>query len=122
MSITIKHQNYEYSLSEDDIINPDDYFSGYSDTLWILHDHGTVIGAWFGKSEQDCLDELADSGRLDRYMLTQEEYDAWPEDKDLTFLGNASEPFDLCQFDVNSIFSVKMSPPKVVVQLQHQQS
>ncbi len=63
---------------------------------WLFHDHGFTIGVVFAGSLQDALDELADSGRLDRFAIAESDLaDYGPEEEGIDHLGNAGEPFDI---------------------------
>ena len=111
-------QNLEFSFTDDDVCNPDDaiYAGDYNPhnvRLWLLHDHGFTVCVVWASSLQDALDEAVDCDKMDRFLVTEEnkaDYDC--EDiydcESLTYLGNASEPFD-----IESLGYVEIAPPKL---------
>ena len=97
-------------FSDKDVINPDNFdsqgtYNPHGIHPYLFHNEGFVLGVVFASSLQDAFDELADSGKIDHFMVTKEEMKDYPDrdgepDPCLTFLGNASEPFDIEGIDV----------------------
>lgn len=90
----------ETRFDDTDVVNPSDFIpAGESNPHkvrpWLLHDHGFTLAVVFADCLQDALDLAADDGRLDRYRVTEADQVDYPDDSGLTFLGNASEPFDI---------------------------
>ena len=54
-----------------------------------------MLAVVFADCLQDALDIAADNGKLDRFRVTEEDAADYPDDEGLTFLGNASEAFDI---------------------------
>lgn len=79
------------SFTDKDIVNIDDWYGTGCDKYkaWLLHDHGFTIAIAFGECEQDALDAIADSGKLDRF--SDDDSDA----EHLTFLGNKSNGYNI---------------------------
>lgn len=91
----------------DDVVNPAEYiptgeFNPHNMRPWLIGNEYGVLAIVYAHHEQDAMDEMADSGKLDGHRaeeseLTQNEYG---EDVDdcgtvMSRLGNAGEPFDL---------------------------
>jgi hypothetical protein len=125
-------------FSDSDVVNKDDFIPAgehnpHNVRAFLLHHEGLVVAVVFAGSLQDALDEAVDNDRLDQYMLdpkqpeTQDGYMHEVEpgkgmllprdgkevrmdwDDGVTFLGNASEPFDISELShvelPNPIFS-----------------
>lgn len=95
---TIKHNGYELAYSMDDFINASDIDTWKH--CYLLHDHGYVLAIVFADCEQDALDEAVDCNKLDRYQVSDEEMSDYGDTDEermeqLSYLGNASEPFDI---------------------------
>jgi hypothetical protein len=104
---------YPIKIGDEDVVNPDALSmmrKGYK--AHIFHDHGVclavVIQEYDGYCCADALDEAIDSGKLDRFKITEAEradYEVNGEWNDrVSFLGNAGEPFDiesLGMFDIS---------------------
>lgn len=108
----IRHNHYEAQYAPEDFINPDSWSRDPKlNRAFVFLNGGTIIGILFPEyynySEEDALDEAADQGVLDAfrvsgkemldYMVTTDGSDEvdQPEYERLTFLGNASKPFDI---------------------------
>lgn len=108
--ITIGH--YEYRYAAEDFANLDSVdYSMFShprmNRAYVIHDAGTVLAIVFSEyyayCEQDALDEAVDRGKLDSLLISDSELpdyqtgtdsEGYPEYDGITYLGNASEPFD----------------------------
>lgn len=87
-------------FADADVINPDGFipageYNPHRVRPFLLHDHGFVLAVVFADSLQDALDEAADAGRLDRYMVGPDGLADYPDGEGLAHLGNAGEPFDV---------------------------
>ena len=102
MSLTVKYHGYSFVLDESDILNPYDYFLGYANTLWVVHDHGIIIGVCCALNRQEALDELADHGKLDAFILAY-------NDNRGTSLGVDDIFYDISSLDSFSISLQKLS-------------
>lgn len=63
---------------------------------WLVYDEHGHLGVVLGSHEQEALDEAADSGVLDRLLMSDEDYQEYSSngwDDSYIHLGNASEPF-----------------------------
>lgn len=113
METTIKTDNFEFRLSDDDIINPDEIsYQGdsYATNLFVLHDHGFTICAVWARNLQDAIDHAVDADKLDRYLIDPSDYADYGVETDnptCAFLGNASEPFD-----IDTLGYVEIAPPR----------
>lgn len=107
--------HFEYKFdTESDIVNGDSMiphgeFNPHNVHPFILHDAGFVLGVVFAESLQDALDEAVDNDVLDRFQVTARELGKYetgrdsegnPEYEGISYLGNASEPFDIEGLDV----------------------
>ncbi len=94
--------NCDLYFTDEDVVNLDDYVpqgeSNPHDTRpWFLHDAGFCIGVVFADCLQDALDIAADEGRLERFLLADEDwvdYDG-PDDERVSYLGNHGHPYDI---------------------------
>lgn len=116
----IRNGNLEAQFSSNDYINPESWTrDSRMPTAFVVLNAGYVLGIvfpeYYGYSEQDALDEMADRGKLDAYQVSESELadyqtgvsdEGYPEYEGLIHLGNASEPFDLESLD---IWRVRMS-------------
>ena len=91
----------EIKFTDSDVVNEADYipsgeYNPHNIRPFLFHDHGFVIGVVFADGLEDALDELVDSGRADRFMLSPEDCDQYEKDGwNVSYLGNACEPFDI---------------------------
>jgi hypothetical protein len=108
-----------------DIVNPDEAISYYPEKdkdgkerpsfnphnlhAFVLHDAGFTVCVVWASNLQDALDEAVDKGKLDRFQVSESELTDYVTGKDsegfdeysgISFLGNASEPFDIEPLDV----------------------
>lgn len=73
----------------------------------LVTEHGFISFIVFAEHLQDALDILADEGKLDTFQIEEKDFEDYGINTDnptCTFLGNASEPFDienLSAFDLN---------------------
>jgi hypothetical protein len=90
-----------FTFSDSDIANVDDWipegeYNPHNIRAFLLHDHGFVVAVVFAGNLQDALDEAVDNDKLDRFQIGESEMKDYPEDGEgISFLGNASEPFDI---------------------------
>jgi hypothetical protein len=99
--------NFDFTFSDNDVVNPSDFiakgeFNPHNVRPFLLHDHGFTLAVAFADCLQDALDVVADEGKLDRFQVSQSELAAMTEEEHqrLSFLGNASEAFDIEGLDV----------------------
>lgn len=95
----------EIKFTDADVVNPDDFipageYNPHNTRPWLLHDHGTALAIVFADSLQDALDLAVDNNKLDRFQVAEEDMGDYPDEEGLTFLGNASEAFDIEGLDV----------------------
>ena len=94
MQATVKRQNLEWTFSDADVLNIDNYipegdYNPHRVRPWLLHDHGRTLCVVFADCLQDALDIAADEDKLDRYAVSEGNADHF------AYLGNAGEPFDI---------------------------
>lgn len=100
-------------FSDKDVVNVDDFipkgeYNPHNVRPWLLHDHGFVLGVVFADCLQDALNELADSGKIDSFLVEEKDLAQYgPEEEGITRLGNAGEPFDVEGID----FVELINPP-----------
>lgn len=83
------------NFSENDIINLGEWIMDDSVSGFLFHDHGFVVGFVFAHNLQDALDELADSGRIDSFIVDERERNEYSDDEGISFLGNDCNPYDI---------------------------
>jgi hypothetical protein len=110
---TIQVRNFDFHYTVEDFVNADSYdfhhsvWRGRDPVATVIHNAGSVVAIVFPEyyawSEQDALDEAADSGKLDFLQVSDKELADYkvgedsegnPEYEGIINLGNASEPFD----------------------------
>lgn len=122
MQATIIHNGLEIRIDDTDIVNPndaihdDDYLLSHRREagLYVLIDHGFTVCAVFADTLQDALDTAVDEGKLDRYLITDDDASDYPtlntdNEDGITRLGNASEPFDIDTLSVVALAPMKRS-------------
>lgn len=90
----------EITFTDADIVNKDDFipqgeYNPYKVKPFLLHDHGFAICVVFAEHLQDALDIAVDAGKLDCYAIGEADMGDYPDEDGISFLGNASEPFDI---------------------------
>jgi hypothetical protein len=115
---TIQRGNFDHMYSADCFVNPESYdfhsrtWNGHNPQAYVILNAGYVAAIvfpeYYAYSEQDALDEAADSGKLDFLQVTEKELadyetgkdsEGYPEYEGIINLGNASEPFDQQNLD-----------------------
>jgi hypothetical protein len=87
----------------EDVINPDEYiptgsFNPHNMRPWLIGNEYGVLAIVYAHHEQDALDEMVDSDRLDSCLLSDEDVIERTDadgNEDFARLGNAGEPFNL---------------------------
>ena len=98
-------------FSDKDVINGENFdpqgtYNPHGIHPFLFHNEGFVLGVVFASSLQDAFDELVDANKIDHFQISEEEMKDYPDrengdpDDRITFLGNASEPFDIEGIDV----------------------
>jgi hypothetical protein len=100
---TIRNGNLETTYSVEDFVNADSFSSEpRNDRAWVYLDGGFVIGIVFAEydayCEQDALDEAVDSGKLDRFQVTESELKDY-ETGQYTDVGAEGSPPRIVQTD-----------------------
>lgn len=113
MTATYRVNGYEFRFEDSDIANPDDWipkgeYNPHNVRPFLLHDHGFTVCVVFASNLQDALDAAVDADKLDRFQVSEQELRDYRNEEGLTFLGNASEPFDIEGLDVVEL----PNPPK----------
>ena len=107
MYYKVKSDKLELALSDEDIVNPDaieyaDHNGRKGNTLFILHDNGSVVCAAWAYELSEAIDEAADCGMLDRYLIDELDYANYgigTNAPGCSFLGDAGEPYDIRVLD-----------------------
>lgn len=92
---------YPVKFSDEDIVNPEEFacymFGSNPHRMrpWLLHDSGYSVAVVLASNVEDALGEAVDDGRMDRYLVSDEDRKDYPDDEGISFLGNAGEPFDI---------------------------
>jgi len=76
---------------------------------FLLHDHGHVLCVVFASDLQGALDKAVNENKMDQFQVEASEVEAMTDEESeaLSFLGDASEPFD-----IESLGFIEMIPPK----------
>jgi hypothetical protein len=90
----------EVAFTDDDVVNlsnwiPAGEYNPHNVRPFLFHDHGFCVAVVFAESLQDALDEAADAGKLDRYKIGDHNLADYEAEEGISYLGNASEPFDI---------------------------
>jgi hypothetical protein len=101
-------------FTEADIVEIDDWipeeeYNPHRVVPWLLHDHGFVVAVCFASCLQDAIDAAVDDGKMERYLLSDEDivdYDGG-EDERISYLGNAGEPHD-----IETLEAIELPNPK----------
>lgn len=109
----------EIQFSDADVVNPSDFipageYNPYNVHGFLLHDAGFVLAIVFAESLQDALDEAADAGKLDTFLIDESEADEYRLESDepdsrVAFLGNNGRPFDIEGIDCAELPNPKFS-------------
>jgi hypothetical protein len=113
MKATHRVNCFEFSFDDEDVVNADEWipkgeYNPHNVRPFLLHDHGFVVAVAFASSLQDAIDAAVDADKLDRFQVSEADIADYPNEEGLTFLGNASEPFDIEGLDVVEL----PNPPK----------
>jgi len=115
MQATIMHHGCEISFCDTDVVNCSEYGGNlnddggmnryYSCHSFLIHNYGLTLAVVFAANEGDSLDIAVDAGKLDRFKVSDKDmadYGDTEEERDerLTYLGNASEAFDIESLDI----------------------
>ena len=92
-----------FKFTDEDVVNPDAYipkgeYNPHNVHPFLIHNEYGTLAVVFADCEQDALDEAADAGKLKGHALSNEDVEEWNKDgreEDITYLGNASEPYSL---------------------------
>lgn len=101
MTATVKICGMHLTISDSDVVNVGEYLfyaegsNPHDVRPWVAVDHGFVVGVAFAESMDDALDELADAGKLDSCLLSEEDEKDYPDGEGVSFLGNSGRPFDV---------------------------
>ena len=95
-------QGMEFPFTDKDVLNMDfiEMYAGepnpHNHRMWLLHNHGTTLCVVLADSLQEALDLAADGGKLDCFLVNEEDALNYVVGNDavLSYLGNASEPYD----------------------------
>ena len=109
MKITIKGFEVDDSM----VVNPDDYIpegnlNWHRMRPWLIHNEYGPMCIVFAHHEGDALDQAVDSNRLDS-CLNEIEHATHGDECECSFLGNASEPFDLTNIGIVELPNPKFS-------------
>ncbi len=96
--LTAKYQ--EIQFSDADIVNEGDFIpAGQSNPHnrrpFLFHDHGFALAVVFADCLDEALDEAADAGKLDRYLITECDRGDYKDENGISFLGNHGREFDI---------------------------
>lgn len=100
MEAICKIDGYEFTFSDKDVANPDDWipageYNPHNVHPFLFHDHGFTVAVVFAGNLQDALDTLVDENKIDGFQIAPEDLKDYPDEEGITYLGNASEPFDI---------------------------
>jgi hypothetical protein len=86
--------------SDEDVVNVRDFtpageYNPHNVRPWLLHDHGFTIAVVFADCLQDAIDIAVDEDKMDRFLIQESDMDDYTDEEGISYLGNASEPFDI---------------------------
>ena len=109
----IQRDNFDHCYTADCFVNPESFdfhssaWRGHTPKAWCITNGGYIVAIvfqeYYAYSDQDALDEAADSGKLDFLLISDSELanyetgkdsEGFPEYEGIINLGNASEAFD----------------------------
>lgn len=107
-------------VTDDDVIlddyTPDGEYNPHNIHPFLLHDHGFCVAVVFANNLQDALDIAVDNDKMDSFLIQKEDYGdygmnagIYDEDPRCSFLGIASEPFDIETLQVIELENPPMS-------------
>lgn len=99
MNAKIKYHNFDLSFSDEDVVNPHDYWMEKWN-LFLIHDHGFTMAVAIAETEQDAWDEAADSGKIDHFKLTDQDWIKDMSEDQISYLGNNGDPYDIEALDI----------------------
>lgn len=87
-------------FTDADVVNPEDFipaneYNPRKVRPYVIHDCGLGLAVVFASDGGSALDTAADAGKLDGYQISDSDVEDYPNEEGVTFLGSASEPFDL---------------------------
>lgn len=108
----IKVENYTVELAPEkimtgDIIFPWEFNPNNVGLFIVFNEYGPLFAIW--GEEHEILDIAVDSNLLDRCLIDEKEFSKMNEDEkeDITYLGNASEPFDITNINYKRVDLIK---------------
>jgi hypothetical protein len=112
-----RHMEYEYEgqkLTDDLVINPDNFipagaFNPRNVRPWLIEGVYGPVAIVFADCEQDALDEAVDQDMLDGYLIEAKDLEEAEKDETVTYLGNASEPFDISEIHIRELPNPRFS-------------
>lgn len=110
LTATVNH----ISFTDADVVNPEDFVpdgetNPYNVHGYLLHDRGLTLAVVFADHFGDALDVAVDARKLDRFRVSEEDMGDYPDEEGLSFLGNASEPFDIEALGVEVLPNPRLS-------------
>jgi hypothetical protein len=105
---------------KDQVVNPDEYiapggFNPHNMRPWLICNEFGPLAIVYAYHEQDALDEMVDSDRLDSCLLSPEdekERTSPDGEEEFSRLGNAGEPFDLTYISIRELPNKQYAPIK----------
>jgi len=102
MTAKFNWNGYDMQFDDTDVVEPSAFIpAGESNPHnvrpWLLHDAGFTVAVVFASSLQDAIDGAVDAGKMDRYQIQEADMADYEgeDDERISYLGNASEPFDI---------------------------
>jgi len=87
-------------FEDSDVVNPTEYappgvYNPHNVRPWLIYNVDSPVCVVFAPNEQEAWDEAADAGKLDIWLMKEE--DVHNEEEVLRF-GNASEPYNVGEY------------------------
>jgi hypothetical protein len=106
------------TITDDDLVDFDNFiaageYNPHNVHPFVIHDHGFVLAVIFESNMQDALDAAVDANKMDRYLINDDDLKDYTDEEGITYLGNASEPFDIQNVEVIEL----TNPPRSFVAL-----
>lgn len=105
----------QVKFTEADVINRDDWipegeYNPHNVRPWLLHDAGFVLCVTFADCLQDALDNAADEGKLDHFLIGEDERDDYgPDGEGIDYLGNDGKEYDIANVQTIELPHVPLS-------------
>jgi len=137
----IQRDNFDHCYTADCFVNLESFdfhssaWRGHTPKAWCITNGGYIVAIvfqeYYAYSDQDALDEAADSGKLDFLLIsdselanyeTSKDSEGFPEYEGIINLGNASEAFDQENLDYFTVPASLFSTDPIIMPIVEEAS